>query len=645
MSSRALFLADEVTNAFRVVIAGALVGAVVLVCTVTWYVAVAIPAAANNSHAVSLGNDMHTAMVDEVNALRAYIITGDKTVLPAYLKARAELKLDEDELSRVGGVSGSQVADLRAADTAWQEDWVARAVEPAARDSLLVGGGGNGIDPTKLDAFIVSGRPGYLAISAAQQVLLAGALHRQSSERRVDEVVISSAASVLLILGAAVGVVAVRRRRHLQARIVGPVHDLLEKMQAVGRGEFTTPPPMDAPAELLELRDELVDMSGSLRLQQQALARRAEDAAASAHRLKLVLAFAREVSDSLTLAPTLAVVATAARRFADSPRARVWLVDEAAAKDRPAKGDGIKTSAAKIASAKSYGRILRLRHDSITGDHVPDTTQPLGHGGLGQAAQTHRICVCDGLAGESESAETRTAVLAVPMVKGPRLVGVVEIMLLPGNSDPTPELLEMLEAMAAQAATSIDAALMYEVTESLSLSDALTGLANRRQLDQDLTLEIERASRYHRSLSFLMIDIDHFKAVNDTFGHAVGDAVLVEVAAVLGEQMRIGDSIYRYGGEEFAVLARESDATGAASVAERLRRVVEDRYATQAEGDVAVTISIGVSELSESCQTPGQIIAAADVALYAAKHGGRNRVEVAGPQSVPPIIPRVRIPT
>ena len=203
----------------------------------------------------------------------------------------------------------------------------------------------------------------------------------------------------------------------------------------------------------------------------------------------------------------------------------------------------------------------------------------------------------------------------------------------------------MLEAMAAQAATSIDAAILYELAESLSLSDPLTGLANRRQLAQDLTLEIERAARYHRPLSFLMIDIDHFKSVNDTFGHAVGDAVLVEVASVLSEQMRLGDSIYRYGGEEFAVLARETDAGGARSVAERLRRVVEDRYATLAEGDVAVTISVGIAELGETAEEPDRMVAGADEALYAAKRGGRNRVEVYGPQERPPTIPRVRIPT
>jgi len=384
--------------------------------------------------------------------------------------------------------------------------------------------------------------------------------------------VISSAALVLLVLGAVVGAVALRRRRHLQERVVGPVRALLEKVQAVGRGEVAAAAPMDAPAELLELRDELSDMSGSLLLQQQALASRAEDAAANNRRLKMVLAFAREVSESLTLTPTLAVVATAARRFADSPRARVWLADD-------------------------NGRTLRLRHDSITGEQVPETKQPIGYGGLGQAAQTHRACLCDGLAGDGEPVEGRAIALAVPMVKGPRLIGVVEVLLLAGNSDPTPEQLEMLEAMAAQAATSIDAAVLYELAESLSLSDPLTELANRRQLDQDLTLEVERSGRYGRPLSFLMIDIDHFKAVNDTFGHAVGDALLKEVAARLVNTVGRRGLVARLGGDEFGVLlpgarsAEEAQAIGG----DILRRVNGPACLNGREFTIAASCGIGLT--------------------------------------------------
>jgi diguanylate cyclase (GGDEF)-like protein len=146
-------------------------------------------------------------------------------------------------------------------------------------------------------------------------------------------------------------------------------------------------------------------------------------------------------------------------------------------------------------------------------------------------------------------------------------------------------------------------------------------------------------------MSFLMLDIDHFKSVNDTFGHAVGDAVLVEVASLLAEQMRAGDTIYRYGGEEFAVLARDTDAAGGAVVADRLRRVVEQRYESRAAGDLAVTISVGLAELTAELDTADRIVTAADAALYSAKRGGRNRVEVSGRLSQDATGSRVRLAT
>jgi diguanylate cyclase (GGDEF)-like protein len=423
-----------------------------------------------------------------------------------------------------------------------------------------------------------------------------------SSEAPSDTVLVIGAVCLLLVaLVAGVSLTAVRHRRRMQERIVDPIAVLVEKVRAVGQGEFVAVPAFDAPAELLELRDDLIDMSGSLRLQQQALAARAEEAAANARRLKLVVDFAREVSDSLTLAHCLGVITVAVRKVCDAPRARVWLLD-----------DG--------------GRTLSLRHDSITGSAVPTMCRSLGYGGLGRAAQAHRVCVFDGLSGTSDVDGVRSKALAVPMVKGRRLIGVMEILMHPGREDLPAETLTLVEAMAAQAATAVDAALVHALTASLSLSDPLTGLANRRQLNQDLALEVERAARYDRPLTLLMIDVDHFKAVNDTFGHAVGDAVLSEIAGLLAEQMRAGDTVYRYGGEEFAVLARETDLAGARAIGERLRILVEEHYSPAAPGDVAVTISVGVACVPDTIDAAREALEAADAALYDAKRSGRNRV-------------------
>jgi diguanylate cyclase (GGDEF)-like protein len=186
-----------------------------------------------------------------------------------------------------------------------------------------------------------------------------------------------------------------------------------------------------------------------------------------------------------------------------------------------------------------------------------------------------------------------------------------------------PKDVEVLETLGSQAATAVEAARLHERTEELSQTDALTRLFNRRRLDADLEAEVYRANRYGRPLSFIMLDIDHFKAFNDRFGHQRGDEALEMVAKVIVDIGRDSDTAYRFGGEELSVLCRETDLDGATELAERLRAAVERRMA--AEG---VTASFGVADLSEGA-SPAELVGAADIALYQAKDRGRNRVVVA----------------
>ncbi len=153
--------------------------------------------------------------------------------------------------------------------------------------------------------------------------------------------------------------------------------------------------------------------------------------------------------------------------------------------------------------------------------------------------------------------------------------------------------------------------------------DALTGLLNRRKFYEVLEQEKERAVRYARSLSLLMFDIDHFKAVNDTYGHSAGDKVLKTTASVVTDHIRKADVLGRIGGEEFAVLATETTAESALALAEKIRCAVE-----MAEHDHAgkITVSIGVSTYDIGL-TLDEFVRRADEALYAAKNNGRNRVE------------------
>lgn len=162
-----------------------------------------------------------------------------------------------------------------------------------------------------------------------------------------------------------------------------------------------------------------------------------------------------------------------------------------------------------------------------------------------------------------------------------------------------------------------------EKLSELASRDGLTGLYNRRHFDGKIAEEVSRAARYGRELSLLMVDIDHFKAVNDRYGHQKGDEVLAAVAETLRASLRGTDIVCRYGGEEIAVLLPETSADNAARIAELCRAKIE--AATMNSLGVGVTVSIGVSSYAAG-DTAELLVKAADGALYKAKEGGRNRV-------------------
>ena len=161
-------------------------------------------------------------------------------------------------------------------------------------------------------------------------------------------------------------------------------------------------------------------------------------------------------------------------------------------------------------------------------------------------------------------------------------------------------------------------------------TDALTGLTNRRSIIQHAQYEIDRAVRTRHSLAFLMFDIDHFKLVNDTYGHPAGDVVLCGVADIARASFRHMDSVGRIGGEEFLAVLPESDQESAAAAAERFRRAIAAKEFLFGGKQVGITMSVGVviPDLTVDSVTVATVMEAADKALYAAKNGGRNRVVV-----------------
>lgn len=161
--------------------------------------------------------------------------------------------------------------------------------------------------------------------------------------------------------------------------------------------------------------------------------------------------------------------------------------------------------------------------------------------------------------------------------------------------------------------------------EVLTITDVLTGLGNRRLLNQQVREEIERINRYNAaSFSLLLLDIDHFKKINDTYGHLVGDEVLKTLGELLKDSVRLTDSATRWGGEEFAVLLRNTPMFAAGEFADRLRCLISS---TKFPEDIGLTVSIGLGEYIAS-EKESDFFHRIDRALYRAKHGGRNRVEI-----------------
>ncbi len=161
-----------------------------------------------------------------------------------------------------------------------------------------------------------------------------------------------------------------------------------------------------------------------------------------------------------------------------------------------------------------------------------------------------------------------------------------------------------------------------------AFTDYLTGLKTRGYFEQQLELEFKRAERRRQKFALLMIDIDHFKNLNDSFGHHVGDQVLRDVASILMKDMREVDTVARYGGEEFVIILPETTESGARYVAQRLRRAVEQAkfFAGSPQTIQHLTISLGVAVFDTDAQFKRDLIEFADAALYSAKHAGRNQV-------------------
>ncbi|MEP7358382.1 MAG: sensor domain-containing diguanylate cyclase, partial [Anaerolineales bacterium] len=249
------------------------------------------------------------------------------------------------------------------------------------------------------------------------------------------------------------------------------------------------------------------------------------------------------------------------------------------------------------------------------------TGQPLLDNDFGEAAQQATGATTFG------DPENTRSILAVPLRLQGRVIGMLSVQSYQPNAY-TAEDQTLLEMLAAHVVIALDNARLFREVQQLSRLDSLTGVYNRRHLFELCQREFDRARRYGRSLAVVMIDLDLFKWVNDTYGHAVGDQVLAAVAARCQTHLRAIDLLGRYGGEEFTLLLPETDAGLAYVAAERLRAEVSLGPIETARAAISITVSLGVAALDDSCASLAELFQRADEALYEAKRAGRNRVSV-----------------
>ncbi|HKP90388.1 MAG TPA: diguanylate cyclase [Thermoleophilaceae bacterium] len=404
---------------------------------------------------------------------------------------------------------------------------------------------------------------------------------------------------VLFVLFALVGASFVSRS------LTGQIAKLLAAARRLSRGDFRQPVPVEGNDEFAQLSREFNDMSEQLEAKIEEVENKRQELAETI----------RRVGDALATGPDRrGVVALAVRQAVDACDAEV-------------------------------GRALPLAHGAFEGCEVGSVA-----GGFKvaiEAAERDVFAIradvgpelLGALEGEEGQERTRRAVSAQvrdvhaisiglrSLVDGPEYLGAVSIARhgLPFSDEEQ----DLLEYLAGQAVVSIENASLHEAIERQATTDELTGLANVRAFLSILGRELERSRRFDSPLALLMIDIDDFKLVNDTYGHQQGDQVLAQVAGVLRDLSRDLDAPARYGGEEMAVILPQTDADGAARLAERMRAGIEALQVprTGTSGHLSVTASFGVASVPESATDGSDLIAAADEALYRAKRGGKNRVE------------------
>lgn len=271
------------------------------------------------------------------------------------------------------------------------------------------------------------------------------------------------------------------------------------------------------------------------------------------------------------------------------------------------------------------GRLEIMHSLSRTSEEQPVSAQPPE--AVVRVAQTGKLVEFSASLPRSDSvfdAPTALSVLAVPLSSRGELLGVLSLGTATPKGYTSRERL-LLETLAGNVAIAIQNAQLYKQRETQAIRDGLTHIYNRRFLQEKLILEEARAKRYNRIFSLIILDIDHFKVFNDSFGHPAGDQLLIDLAKILMQSVREVDFVARYGGEEFAIVLPECSKENAVLVAKRLRKQVED-FPNPHRDRYNLTVSVGVASFPADGNEKGEVLDKADQAMYQAKREGRNKV-------------------
>lgn len=332
-------------------------------------------------------------------------------------------------------------------------------------------------------------------------------------------------------------------------------------------------------------------------------------------RLEAALARAAALEGELASIKTEARLNAAGEKKSVAVYSAVRLLSETVELQSAAKqlgrylADYFETEEAALYMAGSYSGEMELFAQAPKGPSLPLFPELLRQAGgfPGRAMASHGL------------------VLA-PVAAGGEPLGLIVLRARAGDGAET----ESAARFASEIAYALKRVMLFRQVEWLSLTDGLTGLWRRSALDEKVREEIRRAAAFKTTMGFMIADIDHFKRLNDTYGHQFGDAVLRRVAQLLKDAVYETDFVGRYGGEEFGIVLPRADSAGLLRKAETMRARIEAETFSQGLEQVRLTISIGIAHFPRDGRTPEELIAGADKALYAAKESGRNRVVDAG---------------